>query len=395
MKLKVLATLSLTLVTINSIFSQPKNVEHGKGLKYMSKDSSYSIKFNTRFQSLYEARINTATNDLTDKLLIRRFRLKFSGFVYNPKFEYKIELALANRDQRVASKNTNDGANIVLDAVLKWHFAKNWQLWFGQAKLPGNRERVISSQQLQFVDRSNLNAKYTIDRDKGIQLRHNNKVGKGIFRQIASVSLGEGRNVIDSNSGGYNYTIRSEYLPFGTFKSKGDYVGADILREETPKLSIGVSYDYNNGASKTKGQLGDYLEPPNNSSLETVFIDLMFKYQGFSIMSEYANKSVKGLPFGVEYNSQTESDPLGDLAFFYSGTGFNFATGYVFKSNFEIAARYTTVNPEYYNDNTQYTFGLSKYISKHTLKIQSDLTLIKEDTKDEQIMFRVQMEIGF
>jgi phosphate-selective porin OprO and OprP len=34
----------------------------------------------------------------------------------------------------------------VLDAVAKWNFAENFSLWFGQAKLPGNRERVISSQ---------------------------------------------------------------------------------------------------------------------------------------------------------------------------------------------------------------------------------------------------------
>lgn len=394
MKIKLLTTLVFFIITQNIVLSQPENVDHGKGLKYMSKDSSYSIKFNTRFQSLYEAKIDTETDDWSDKLMIRRYRLKFGGFLYNPKFEYKIELSLSNRDQKVAAKNTNDGANIVLDAVLKWHFAKDWQLWFGQTKLPGNRERVISSQQLQFVDRSNLNSRYTIDRDKGIQLRHKNKVGKGVFRQLGSISLGDGRNVIDSNSGGYDYTIRGEYLPFGTFKSKGDYFGADILREDAPKLSIGVSYDYNDGASKTRGQLGDYLE--SNSSLETVFVDLMFKYQGFSIMSEYANKKVaSGSPFGIEYNSQTSSNPAGDVAFYYSGTGFNIATGYVFKSNFEIAARYTKVNPEYYNDNTQYTFGLSKYISKHTLKIQSDLTLIKENTKYDEIMFRVQMEIGF
>ncbi len=352
----------------------------------MAKDSSFSIKFNTRFQSLYEAKINTATDDWTNKLIIRRFRLKFGGFVYNPKFEYKIELSLSNRDQKVPEENLTNGANIVLDAVLIWHFAQNWELWFGQTKLPGNRERVISSQQLQFVDRSNLNSKYTIDRDKGIQIRHKNMVGKGEFRQLGSISLGDGRNVIESNSGGYDYTLRGEYLPFGTFKSKGDYFGADLLREATPKLSIGVSYDYNVGASKSGGQLGSILNV--NSSLETVFIDAMFKYQGFSIMTEYADKKVSsGLTSG-----STES---GKVVPFYSGTGINFATGYVFKSNFEIAARYTSLKPDFYQDNTQYTFGLSKYISKHTLKLQSDITLITEETKDDQIMFRVQLELGF
>ena len=38
-----------------------------------------------------------------------------------------------------------------------WHFAKNWELWAGQTKLPGNVERVISSGDLQLVDRSLLN----------------------------------------------------------------------------------------------------------------------------------------------------------------------------------------------------------------------------------------------
>lgn len=359
----------------------------------MAKDSTFSLKFNTRFQSLYEARINTLTDDWSDKLMIRRFRLKFAGFAYNPKFEYKIELALANRDQRVSKKNTNDGANIVLDAIIKWHFARNWQLWFGQTKLPGNRERVISSQQLQFVDRSNVNSRYTIDRDQGIQIRHKHKVGKGELREIGSISLGDGRNVIDSNSGGYDYTLRAEYLPFGSFKSKGDYFGADVLKEPTPKLSIGISYDYNDGASKSRGQLGDYLE--SNSSLESIFIDMMFKYRGFSIMSEYADKQiVAGSVFGVEYGSRTNENPAGNILYYYTGTGFNFQTGYVFKNNFEVAARYTTVNPVFHNDNKQYTFGLSQYISEHTLKLQSDITLITEDSRNDQIMFRVQLEIG-
>lgn len=390
---KKLLTLSFVFLLVSEVYGQDGVALHGKGIRFMAKDSTFSLKFNTRFQSLYEAKVNTLTDDWTDKTMIRRFRLKFAGFAYDPKFEYKIELALANRDQRVAVKNTNDGANVVLDAIIKWHFAHNWQLWFGQTKLPGNRERVISSQQLQFVDRSNVNSRYTLDRDQGIQVRHKHKVGIGELREIGSISLGDGRNVIDSNSGGYDYTLRAEYLPFGSFKSKGDYFGADVLREPTPKLSIGVSYDYNDGASKSRGQLGDYME--SNSSLESVFIDLMFKYRGFSVMSEYVDKQVAAGPaFGIEHGSRTSDNPAGDILFYYTGTGFNVQSGYVFNNNFEVAARYTTVNPVFYNDNKQYTFGLSQYISKHTLKLQSDITLITEDSKSDQIMFRVQLEMG-
>ena len=37
----------------------------------------------------------------------------------------------------------------ILDAYLKWNFYKNFEIWAGQTKLRGNRERVISSQNLQ------------------------------------------------------------------------------------------------------------------------------------------------------------------------------------------------------------------------------------------------------
>ena len=52
------------------------------------------------------------------------------------------------------------------------YYPKNFEIWFGQGKLPGNRERVISSGNLQQVDRSLLNSLFTIDRDFGFQLRH-------------------------------------------------------------------------------------------------------------------------------------------------------------------------------------------------------------------------------
>ena len=104
-------------ISLQSLNAQ--SLEHGKGIKYLAKDSSFSVKFNTRFQSLYEGTLNTKTNEWSDKLLTRRYRLKFGGFVYNPKFEYKVELALSNRDQGGISDRTNTGANIVLDAVIK------------------------------------------------------------------------------------------------------------------------------------------------------------------------------------------------------------------------------------------------------------------------------------
>ncbi|GAB3537165.1 hypothetical protein GCM10027443_29460 [Pontibacter brevis] len=357
------------------------------------------MKFSTRFQTLYQGSTNPTTNEWKDNLITRRFRLKFDGFAFSPKLVYKIELALSNRDiGHDTPLMTNNADNIVLDAVAKWNFAPNFELWVGQTKLPGNRERVISSQNLQFVDRSLLNSRFNIDRDAGVQLRHEHQVGLAVVREIGSVSMGEGRNVTASNIGGYDYTARVEVLPFGEFKGGGDYVSSDIYREETPKLSVAASYDYNDGAIREGGQLGDFLSEQRD--LSTVFVDAMFKYRGFSFMGEYANKEVinNSLNQEVPEGPVVKWDEEGNVEeTFTTGRGLNMQAGYVFKTNWEVAGRFTNFDPTPVTGKRaqkQYTVGLSKYIVGHSLKVQGDVTLQQQERRDDVYQFRLQMEVA-
>jgi phosphate-selective porin OprO/OprP len=125
-------------------------------------------------------------------MLIRGSRLKFDGFAYSPKLKYKVELGLSNRDQSGASAYTSNAPRYILDALLKWSFSGNFVLWFGQTKLPGNRERIISSANLQQVDRSLLNSRFTIDRDMGFQLRHHfNLTDTFLVKEMFSMAQGE------------------------------------------------------------------------------------------------------------------------------------------------------------------------------------------------------------
>jgi phosphate-selective porin OprO/OprP len=373
------------LSTASHSQDKSKNI-FGKGIRLVAADSSFSMKFSVRIQNLYQGELNLATDDYTDGFQVRRSRLKFSGFAYDPKVEYKIELAIANSDiAGGAIPQSGNTPNIVLDAYVKWNFWRNWSLLFGQAKLPGNRERVISSQELQFVDRSNLNSRFNIDRDGGFQLHYNGKK----INFIGSLSIGEGRNMIENNTGGYDYTLRGEYLPFGQFENEGDYFGADLSREPTPKLSIAVSYDYNDGASRERGQLGEFL--PARRDLRTWFADAHFKYRGLSSLFEYANKTAPEGPvvYGADANF---------LDAFYTGEGMNWQVGYLFKNDLEVATRYTLVNPEPVTrreQNSQYTLGLSRYFVGHNLKIQTDVTLIQEDARDDVLMYRLQLELAF
>ena len=169
----------------------------GKGVYVVASDSSFSMKFNARVQSLlmFEAPSdNISMEGMTSNWLIRRSRLKFSGFAYSPKLKYKIELGLSNRDHGGESIHTNNTSNLILDAFVSWNFYKNMEVWIGQTKLPGNRERVISSQKLQFVDRSLVNSRFNIDRDMGVQFRNKINFGAVATRQALAISQGEGRN---------------------------------------------------------------------------------------------------------------------------------------------------------------------------------------------------------
>ena len=368
-------------------FAQDKTSnKFGKGLRVTAQDSSFSMRFGARFQTLYMGVMDIESKDYEDRFLIRRARLKFDGFAYSPKLTYKIELGLSNSDIAGASiAQAGKTASVIYDAVLKYNFYKNWSVWFGQAKLPGNIERVISSGALQFVDRSSLNSRFNIDRDAGIQLHYSTDV----FRFISAVSSGEGRNITIDNDGGYDFTNRVEWLPFGAFAGDSEYSASDLKREADPKLMLGVTYDHNDHASRERGQLGNYLS--EQRTLKTWFVDAHFKYNGFSAMAEYVDKQA--------VDGSVIVDDNGDyLESFYVGKGFNMQAGYLLGNNIEIAARYTNVVPQKETlkpQNQEYTLGISKYIVGHALKIQSDVTWIEEPISSDLFMYRFQVELSF
>ncbi len=396
LQLNIILSIFIVLFSCAFVYGQkdgPKKIQFGKGITYLAKDSSFKVKFNYRMQQLFLVEHDEATDDYTSQFLVRRSRLKFDGFAFTPKLKYKAELGLTNRDIAINSEdgNTRDAARIILDAVLKWQFSKHWALWIGQTKLPGNRERVISSGNLQFVDRSLLNSRFNIDRDAGLQLRGKYTLGGAIIAPSFAFSQGEGRNITSNNAGGFDYTFHLDFLPFGKFAGKGDYVSADLQREQSPKLSLGFTYDYNDGAVRQGGQLGRFVTDSFGgyveNSLSTVFVDMMFKYKGFSILSEYADKSA--------------DKNLEDISRGYrTGTAFTAQAGYLFDNNIELAFRYTTVREDNdasaITDEDQYTLGLSKYIVGHSLKFQTDITRRSfPDENDGKYLFRMQVEMQF
>jgi len=389
-----------TLFICSNLSSQETSApKFGKGLfNLIGKDSSFSMNVSARMQMLGTSNwdVNNGLSNPTSNLLVRRARLKFSGFAYSPKLKYKLELGLSNRDIGKASSFTNEAPKYILDAVVKWNFSGNFVLWFGQTKLPGNRERVISSGDLQQVDRSLLNSRFNIDRDMGFQLRHHfNLTDTFIVKEMFAVSQGEGRNITTGNLGGHQYTSRVELLPFGKFASKGDYRGSDLKFEPTPKLALGFTYDFNNDAVKNRSNQGSYMTNDTgfySTNISTVFVDAMYKHKGFSVMAEYAYRDAEDA-----FAKNSDGSLTGDEV--QVGNALNLQTGYLLSKNLEISGRYTNIDWD--SDITgkgaenQYTLGLSKYIVGHKLKVQTDVSYLDLASKTNQFMYRLQVDIHF
>jgi len=399
MKTKILS-IALILCAITFVESQEINApKFGKGLfNLVGEDSTWTMKVGLRAQLLGSSTWEENNGNETS-FLTRRARLKFDGYAYSPKLKYKVELGLSNRDLSGASQYTSNAPRYILDAVLQWNFYQNFELWFGQTKLPGNRERVISSGNLQQVDRSLLNSRFTIDRDFGFQLRHHfNLTDTFVVKEIFSLAQGEGRNITTGNLGGHQYTGRIELLPFGNFASKGDYKGSDLKREKKPKLAIGLSYDHNNNAVKTRSNQGSYMtingteDAYFETNINTVFLDAMFKYNGVSLMAEYSDRTASDA-----FAKNSDGSLTGDEV--QVGKGLNLQMGYLFNNDIEISGRYTHIvldksitaeNPE-----SQYTLGLSKYIVGHKLKVQTDISHLEIEGSSNKLMYRLQVDFHF
>jgi len=335
-----------------------------EGLSF-SKDSLFLLNFRFRMQN--RAGLNTlAGDDLRIKdfeMRVRRLRLRFDGFVGNPKLQYYIQLGFSKADLDLESAAI---AQPIRDAVLYYFVNDNFYIGFGQSKLPGNRQRVISSGNLQFADRSIANAYLTIDRDFGLFLYKTVPMnGLSLIQLKGVVSTGDGRNASAINSG-LAYTGRMEYLPFGTFSNVGDYTEGDLEYEYTPKLSIGMTLSANFQATRTGGQLGPELY--EDRDMTSFFIDGMFKYMGWAVLGEYMQRTS---PNPITTNTE------GDIRLVQVGKGFNTQVSKMINRKMELAARYSRVVPdesikELQDRIDEAIIGYSWYVNGHRIKLQAN-----------------------
>ncbi len=381
LKLAVVTFSIIALCAAKSAHGQSKSslnfyARKGNGYGFVTSDSLFSLNFQFRMQN--RAAIVTKSQDDFEpdsfEFRVRRLRLKFEGFVHDPRLTYYIQLSFSRGDMDWrAEENSlvNNSPNIIRDAVIYYNPTPSLKLGFGQTKLPGNRQRVISSGNLQFADRSIVNATFNLDRDFGFFANFH----QDYLNLKGAITSGEGRNALNSNSG-MAFTGRVEVLPLGKFIDNNDYTEGDHEREPTPRISAAATFSYNDMARREGGQIGNDLYTP--TSIATFEADVLFKYKGWAFYNEYMQRDADN-PITIS------SESSGQLRNVFVGQGYLSQLSYLFKNNWEIAARYSVVKPYkiiYDNDtfsilkkNTveQIEGGVTKYLVGHRVKVQGNI----------------------
>ncbi len=156
---------------------------------------------------------------------------------------------------------------------------------------------------------------------------------------------------------------------------------------------MGITYDFNDDAVKTRSNMGQYMFTENGfhqTDISTFFADFMFKYKALSILGEFAHRD-------AENPIAREEDGMPTGAIVNTGNSINLQGGYLLDNNIEFVGRFTNVQEDIpgsrFPNQNQYTFGISKYISNHKLKVQTDISFNDNPEPEmNHIMYRLQID---
>ncbi len=338
-----------------------------KGLVF-KRDTTFELLFRFRMQDRVAFTHNTGDDleNASASFLVRRFRLKLEGFALTPRLKYKVQLGLSANDQ-----NVGDGSppSPLLDAMVFYTVAPHTSVGFGQGKLPGGREALVSSGELELPERPLANGPFTTDRDFGLFADHSVHAGVQLVRLRAAITQGEGRS---STAGdlGLHYSGRLEWLAFGAFSGKdGDYMEGDILREPAPKLSIATAFSTNRNARRSLGVNGPRFPDGQGRTIDTFFADMLFKNNGWSWQNEFDQRHTEGSP--LLRDTVTNAIIAVD-----EGWGITSQLGRMVGKRSQAVLRYSAFMP---SDRVAMSFsqreeawaGWSYYVNGHRIKLQS------------------------
>ena len=340
----------------------------GKGIAFEEK-GSYKLRLTGRFQALET--LSEDAEAVETETQIRRARLTLDGYVFSESIGYKLQIGFADRD-------LDERRSPLLDAYVDLTHLRDLQLQLGQQKVPFSRQSLVSSGNLQFVDRSPGNSDFQLDRDIGIQLYSDDLLGlDGLLGYNLGVFSGEGRGRL-AVPAGYLWVARVDVRPFGAF---ADYEEGDLERSASPRLAIGGAVAWNEDAQRAGSNRGAAvatdlgLDDFGGFDYLHLGADAIFKWNGLSLFGQFLWRQAEAAADATVEGVATRIGPNDGYGWFVQG-------GQMIGPHWEIVARYSeetalddaddAFKADFAEAGREVGAGINWYFHRHQLKMQAD-----------------------
>lgn len=316
------------------------NLSYGKdGFEFRTNNDRFSLAIQNRVQIRYSDPFDSDPRSIEDldrdesSFRIRRARTRLRGHAYWPWLKYYLQYDWSQPILR----------DLTL-TVEKYPWAK---VWFGRGKVIYNDERVTSSANQQFVNRSIVTDVFTVDRQQGVQIFgnvfpgtwHDMSYAAGIF---SGLGVGEGNN--DDR-----HRMYSGRVQWNALGGEMPFTQSDTGFHEKPALNFAfaaatnrskcTAFQTDSGSCRNlpgfaPGQDGQYR-------INQMMEEVRFKWQGFSLQHELHWKEIIDT-FRVQGDPARKTQLMGGLI--QAG----YFPHYIFPiipRNLEFAGRYAFVDP--------------------------------------------------
>jgi phosphate-selective porin len=298
---------------------------------------------------------------------IRRGRVGFEGYAYDPKYEYNVQVELA-------------GPSLFLKrAYLNYRMLDgDVNVRVGKFKVPYGRQQLTSIFSQQLVDRSLVSDEFAKGDDDGAMLWGTPYDGK--LEYYVGVFNGEGNNKNSQQDNVNQYAARVVWSPLGRFAYTGPALGAPSRFA----FSLGANANLNGGwLYEVNGTTG--MQSPletctagicvvnhgDDARIRNVGLDAAAKWNRVSWIAEAFARRVDPLQSGL-----ADIDARG----WYTQAG-----AFVKPDRFEAGVRYGQLDPNRVQSNdmvTEVSPFFNVYLRGNDFKVQTDYTFLHTETTD-------------
>lgn len=378
----------------------PVEASYGKkGFELKTKDGKYAMAIQNRLQVRYAEPFDKDPRSISDleqdtsSFMVRRARTKVSGHAYWPWLKYYMQYDWSQPVLRDFYLNID-----------KYQWA---QLRVGRGKVLWNDERVTSSGNQQFVNRSIVNDIFTVDRQQGVQVFgrlfpetwHDISYYTGVF-----TGLGVGERTNDDDD--MMWTGRLQWNALG---GEMPFSQSDIEYHENPALNFAFAAATNKSkctafetaSDSCRALPGFTVGEPGQYQVDQMMEEIRFKWRGFSVQHEMHWKTVVDTLWETGKQSNAQKTNLWG-GYVQAGYFPHYLLPLVPK-NLEFAGRFAWVDPnvDIGNDLQQEASAVMTYFfNGHSNKLNFQVSHLTVDDpssgeSDSAERYWVQWDISF